>query len=242
MANDTYKYYLNMFKFINILVCFVMIVLVSPNLLKAAMTSNNYQIWQDAISVGGGEDQTSTNYSLADTLGEFGVGYSSSTSNSLRPGYRSGDSFLTFSVTPSSIEFGNLSSSATTAGSVVLSVLTNSITGVSVTYTGSTLTCSACSGTNTISAIGAGAVSSSIGSSQFGFNAIYSSGTSPAAASVSPYNSAGQYAFNSGDQIISAATGINETVFNINFIANISGTETAGIYTTSVVYTATANF
>lgn len=236
-----------MAKFINIFLCFLVVFLMSTNSLEAAMSSSNYQIWQDAISVGGGDNQSSSNYTLGDTLGELGVGNSSSTNNSLRPGFRpgefySGDSVLTLSITPASVEFGNLSTTATVTGSVALSIITNSYTGVSVTYTGSTLTCSACTGTNSISAIGASASGSSIGSSQFGFNAIYSSGTSPVAASVSPYNSAGQYAFSSGNQIISSTGPINQTVFNINFIANISGTEAAGIYTTSVVYTATANF
>jgi len=236
-----------MLRIINLVIGFLIVFLVAPNLLEAAMSSSNYQIWQDAISVGGGEDQTSSNFSLKDTLGEFGVGNSSSTNNGLKPGFRSaefysGQSILTFSVSPSSIEFGNLSKTATAAGSVSLSVLTNSYTGVSVTYTGNTLTCSACTGINTISAIGAAASGSIIGTSQFGFNAIYSSGTSPVASSVSPYNSAGSYAFSSGDEVVSSTGPINETVFNVNFIANIKGNEKSGIYTTTITYTATANF
>ncbi len=236
-----------MVKLINLLTCFLVAIFVFPNLLLAAMSSTNYQIWQDAISVGGGEDQISSNYSLKDTLGELGLGDSSSTNNGLKPGFRSaefysGVSVLTFSVSPSSLEFGNLDKFGTAAGALILSVETNSYTGVSVTYGGNTLTCSACTGINTISAIGAGGSPSSIGSSQFGFNAIYSSGTSPVASSVSPYNSAGVYAFNSGDQIISSSSQINPTTFNINFITNISGNEKNGTYTTTITYTATANF
>lgn len=237
----------SMVKAFNFLICFLAAVFIFPNLLLAAMTSNNYQIWQDALSVGGGEDQASSNYSLKDTLGELGLGDSSSTNNGLKPGFRSaefysGQAVLSFSVTPSSMEFGALDKFSTAVGTLVLSVTTNSYTGVSVTYGGNTLTCSACSGINTISAIGAGGASSNVGTSQFGFNAILTSGTSPTASVVSPYNTAGQYAFNSGDEIISSSAPINETTFNLNFITNISGQEKDGTYTTNITYTATANF
>lgn len=236
-----------MVKLINLLICFLVVVFVSPSLLLAAMSSTNYQIWQDALSVGGGEDQTSSNYSLKDTLGELGLGDSSSTNNGLKPGFRSaefysGVSVLTFSVTPSSIELGNILTTATAAGAVSLSILTNSYTGVSITYTGTTLTCALCTTNNAIAAIGGTAAGSNIGASQFGFNVIYDSGTAPVASSITPYNSAGLYAFNSGDQVVSSTGPINQTVFNVNFIANRGGTESAGIYTTTVTYTATANF
>lgn len=236
-----------MAKFVNFLICFLVAIFIFSPIVQAAMTSSNYQIWQDALSVGGGEDQASSNYSLKDTLGELGLGDSSSTNNGLKPGFRSaefysGQALLSFSVTPSSMEFGSLDKRSTAVGTLVLSVTTNSYSGVSVTYGGNTLTCSTCSGTNTISAIGTGGASSAVGTSQFGFNAIFTSGTSPTASAVSPYNNSGLYAFNSGDEIISASAPINETTFNLNFITNISGQEKDGTYTTTLTYTATANF
>ncbi|OGY43594.1 MAG: hypothetical protein A3B89_04975 [Candidatus Buchananbacteria bacterium RIFCSPHIGHO2_02_FULL_40_13] len=236
-----------MIKIISLL-SFLMLIFSQPNLLSAAMTSNNYQIWQDAISVGGGEDQSSANYGLQDTLGELAVDPSSSTNNALKPGFRSNQFFsgqqtLTFSVSPATLEFGKLDKSSTAMGSVVLSVETNSYTGVSVTYGGNTLTCGACtSNPKEVSAIGSGASAANAGSSQFGFNAIYSSGSSPVASALSPYNTEGLYAFQSGDQIISSSGQINATTFNINFIANISGDEKGGTYTAAITYTATANF
>ena len=222
----------------------------SPSLILAAMSSSNYQIWQDAISVGGGEDQTSTNYTLKDTLGELAIDRSSSTNYGLKPGFRevqffSGLETLSFSVSPSSLEFGKLDKDSTGIGSVTLIVNTNSYTGVSVTYGGATLTCGLCStssGINSITGIGSSAAASSKGTSQFGFNVIYNSGTSPVASAISPYNSVGSYAFSSGDQIISSSSQINETTFNVNFIANVSGNENGGNYSTTITYTATANF
>jgi len=224
------------------------IFLSTSNFLSAAMSSANYQIWQDAISVGGGEDQSSGNYTLKDTLGELAIDRSSSTNYGLKPGFRevqffSGQETLSFSISPSSLEFGKLDKFSTAAGSVALTVNTNSYTGVSVTFGGNTLTCGACtSGITEVSAIGSGATASNVGTSQFGFNVIYSAGTSPVASAVSPYNGAGAYAFNGGDQIISSSSQINETTFSVNFIANISGTEKGGNYSTTITYTATANF
>lgn len=220
----------------------------APNFLLAAMNSANYQIWQDAISVGGGEDQASGNYILKDTLGELAIDRSSSTNYGLKPGFRevqffSGLEVLSFSINPSSLEFGKLDKASTAAGSVTLNINTNSYSGVSVTYGGATLACGLCaSGITTISAIGSGATASNVGTSQFGFNVIYSAGANPVASSLSPYNNSGAYAFNSGDQIISSSGPINETTFNVNFIANIEGNEKGGNYSTTLTYTATANF
>src|SRR3989338_11013380 len=110
------------------------IFLSTSNFLSAAMSSANYQIWQDAISVGGGEDQSSGNYTLKDTLGELAIDRSSSTNYGLKPGFRevqffSGQETLSFSISPSSLEFGKLDKFSTAAGSVALTVNTNSYTG-----------------------------------------------------------------------------------------------------------------
>ena len=216
---------------------------VQPNFLWAAMSSSNYQIWSDVFSEGGGEDTTSANYRMQDTIGEGIVGNSSSTNYGMKAGFRQADYFegmevLTLSVGAATLELGTLSSSAASTASHTLTVDTNSHYGASVTYSGTTLT----SGVNTIAGMGATALASSPGSSQFGFNAIYVSGASPAAAATAQYNNAAKYAFSSGDQIISSTAGINSTVFNINYIANITSGQTAGTYTTTITFTATANF
>ncbi len=215
--------------------------------LLASMSSSNYQIWADVISEGGAEDANSANYQLKETAGEPAVGRASSTSYTTRGGFREMDYFLgnevlTLSVSSNSIDLGTLSKIAAKTGAHTLTVDTNSTNGVSVTYAGATLTCSACSTSKTISAIGGTAAASAVGNSQFGLNAIYSSGTSPYASATTQYGAAGAYAFQTGDQIISSTGAINATVFNINYVANISGAESAGTYAATIVYTATANF
>lgn len=218
------------------------------NAIDAAMNSGNYQIWGDNLSVGGGEDVSSSNYRLQDTVDQgISGGLSSSTSYNISSGFRAnpyfeGQAVLTLSLSSASLDFGTLSTTAVKTVSHTITVDSNSFYGLSVTVSGSTLTCSACGGTNTITGIGGSAASSIPGTSQFGLNVIYNSGASPRASAASPYNTADQYAFQSGNQIISATGNINSTVFTINYIANISGSETAGSYTTNLTYTATANF
>lgn len=219
----------------------------APLAVLAVMNSSNYQIWADVISVGGGEDGLSASYYLYDTIGEGMIGRSSSTNYSSRAGFRemirdASVNVLTLTVSANSLALGTLGVATTGAGAHTVSLETNSATGLSVTFSGDTLTCGACSGINTISAIGATAASASAGVSQFGFNVIYNSGDSTATAQ-SPYDTAGWYAFNSGDEIISASSAMTASAnFDLNYIANISGAETAGNYSTTITYTATANF
>lgn len=54
----------------------------------AAMTSTTYRIDADSINVGGRDISTSTNYNLADTIGEIATGVSTSTNYQINAGYR----------------------------------------------------------------------------------------------------------------------------------------------------------
>ncbi len=208
------------------------------------MNSTNYQIWADTFSVGGDDISSSTSYNLRDTLGEQSIDRASSTNYGARIGFREmiKDGVLSLSVGAASVALGTLSQTSAKTGTHTLTVESNSDLGLSVTYSGATLTCSSCGGTNTVTGIGTTAVASSVGTSQFGLNSIYSSGdTTPSA--TAQYSDAAKYAFNSGAQIISASSAMaSSAVFNINYLANISGSETAGSYTTTITYTATANF
>lgn len=227
-----------------ILILILAVLFAGPNMIFAKMDSANYQIWADSISEGGVENSASTNYELDETAGEGIIGRSDSANYSSRAGFREmqKDNSLTFSVGSASVSLGALSKTEAKTGSHTLTIQTNSSAGVSIAFSGDTLTCSSCTGTNTIAVAGSTAAVSSVGTSQFGFNVMYDSGTAPIASSVSPYNTSGSYAYNSGDQIISSSNAINATVFNVNYIANISGVETDGSYSTTVTFTATANF
>lgn len=211
----------------------------SVNLVFAAMSSDNYQIWADVISVGGAEDMASDNYQLQDTIGEPIIGRSFSPSEELMgAGFREVLRVLTLSLSANNLNFAQLRNHITQTANHNLTVKTNSLTGISVTFTGDTLR----SGSGVINGIGSTAAAAVAGDSQFGFNVIYQSGSAPVATAKAPYNIDGLYAFQSGDEIISSAGTINATVFTVNYIANITGSEPSGNYTTTINYLATANF
>lgn len=84
---------------IGFLVCSLFLLCAGPSVFAETMNSTNYAIPWDAWSAGGGEQGTSTTYTIDDTIGGIAVGTSTSASYSLRAGYRLGDAQpLTFSV------------------------------------------------------------------------------------------------------------------------------------------------
>ncbi len=157
---------------------------------------------------------------------------------------------LTFSISDNTISFGSLTSGAaryasgTAAGdsseveahNVVVG--TNASNGYTMTVGGSTLT----SGVHTITAIGATAASSTIGTEQFGLRLAASGGSGVVQA---PYSSASSYGFDTGafPDIIATASGSSvNTTYSARYVANITASTEAGAYTGTVTYVATANF
>lgn len=230
------------------LILFLSAICYWPYVIFAAMNSSNYQIWSDTFSVGGGEDQTSDNYGLQDTLDQgISSGAASSTNYAMRVGYRSieyfnGREVLSLSLSSGELDFGSLSKLETKTVSHSITVDTNSYYGIAVTFSGATLTHS--TGSGTVDAIGAVATAAVAGQSQFGFNVIYSTSSPalPRATALAPYATPSAFAFSSGGEVINSTGSINPTTFIVNYIANISGLETAGAYSTILTYTATANF
>lgn len=159
---------------------------------------------------------------------------------------------LTFSISDSTIGFGTLSSSAAryatgdTAGDAseteahTLIVGTNAANGYTLTLNGSTLTCSGCSGA-TIDAIGSSNTASSTGTEQFGLRMTASGGSG---AVTAPYAAAG-FAFDTAafpDQVASAGAASANTTYSVRYLANIASSTEAGSYSSTLTYTATANF
>lgn len=158
---------------------------------------------------------------------------------------------LTFSLSDNTIGFGTLSSAAarfatgdTLGGAAEVEahnviVGTNAANGYNLTVSGSTLTY----GANTITAIGATNTASAAGTEQFGIRATATGGTGTVAV---PYAAAG-FAFDSaaavtGDQFAAATGATANTTYSVRYLSNIAALTEAGIYTTALTYTATANF
>ena len=227
--------------------------LAAGGLLAANNSSTSYVIFADVFSAGGAEDSSSASYSLQDTLGESIILSATTTASNygIKAGFRElyPDQSLSFSITDTTISFGTLSASAASTDSHTMVVSTNATNGFSITATGdnSTLT----SGANTISAIGATAAASSVGSEQFGINLVANtspsvganpSGTSPLGSAANQYNGANLFAWSSGATVATSTAAIGSTTFTVSYLANISSATESGTYSLTITYAATANF
>lgn len=163
-------------------------------------------------------------------------------------------------ATSGSITFNQLfSPTATATATSQLAASTNALSGYAITVSGPTLT----SGTNTVPAIGATPAVSSIGSGQFGMNLNVN--TTPAiGTAVTPapngtnfwgkpstnFDTANSYTFNaSGLNTIAASdngTGTghptDSQIYTASYIVNVSGSQVAGTYTTTLTYICTPTF
>jgi hypothetical protein len=160
---------------------------------------------------------------------------------------------LSFSISDNSIGFGSLNaaqakyatgdtlgSTSDTADAHTISIATNATDGYSMTISGTTLTCASCGGA-TVTAIGASAIASAIGTEQFGVRLGVNSGTGSA---LSPYNGA-NWALDTAAFPDSIATGAGDevtTVFGARYIANTAAVTDFGSYSAVITYTVTATF
>ena len=163
---------------------------------------------------------------------------------------------LTFVISTSTIYFGTLSSSQTkfasstnplgdTAETIAhsLQLNTNAPSGFSVSVRGQTLT-SQQNASNTISAIGASAASSTTAIEQFGIRATESGGTGVTVAP--PYSFTTSYGYSSTattSSLLESGSGSTaSSTLAIRYVTNIGAITEAGTYSASLVYVATANF
>lgn len=227
------------------------LLLLGPVMINARTESTNYTIWADVFSAGGTEGSSSTNYKLSDTVGEGAILSATTTSSEygIKAGFRElyADQFITFSLSAGSLSLGTLLNTAVKTGSHTMTIDTNAAAGFTIVVSGNTLT----DGSNTITAIGATAVASSVGSEQFGINLVANtspsiganlSGTSPLGSVVDPYGTTNKFAYVSGSTVASSTQDISETVFTVSYIANISSDTEIGGYSTILTYSAVTNF
>ncbi len=122
------------------LISLLIIILLFPHgLLAAVMQSTTYKIQSDSINVGG-LDSSSTNYKLGDTAGEIATGDSNSSTYYMHAGYwQMNESYIAISSPPdlalSSI--GGIAG-AGTEGTVVWQITTDNTAGYTMTINAST--------------------------------------------------------------------------------------------------------
>lgn len=156
------------------------------------------------------------------------------------------DEALTFTLASSSVSLSTPTIASTGSGTSSMTVSTNATRGYSVAYSGDTLK----SGANSLTAMAASA-DSTLNSKQFGINLM--SNTTPAIGSdksgsgigtpSTGYDAANKFKFNTaGETIATASAPTNTNTFTTSYIANMDGSTAAGVYSTILTYTATANF
>ncbi len=152
-------------------------------------------------------------------------------------------------ATGSSVALGTLTTATSGTGTSQIGVTTNAATGYVITYNGILPT----SGGNTIASIGASATTPTQGTSQFGMNMKANTvpttfGANPAGAGsanpVTALNSTNQYSYTAGaaTNAVSQGSADGFRLFTVSYLANISGTQAPGSYSTTITYVCTATF
>jgi hypothetical protein len=158
-------------------------------------------------------------------------------------------------ATSGSVSFnGEFSPTATAYATSQMVASTNAGTGYNITVNGTTLT----SGANTIPAM-TSATTSTIGLGQFGMN-VRANTTPAVGADIAPasnttnyrgeglagYNTANTFKYTTADSVADSG---NSTLgptdaqnYTASYVVNVSGSQTAGTYTTTLTYICTATF
>lgn len=156
------------------------------------------------------------------------------------------DETLSFEIGSSVVNLNTLSKNSTGVGSSTMTVGTNAQLGYTISYNGTTLT----SGANTITAMSTQTASTQ-NTKQFGMNLVANTspviGTNKAGSgngfAASSYGTANQFKFlTSGDALAYATGPTNDNLFTVSYIANIDSSTAAGVYTSLITYTVTANY
>ena len=225
----------------------LILILVLPVAAGAQSSSSNYNIWVDAVG-GGGGDTTGSSFELENLFGAQGLGVIESTNYSATGGPAGLDpeASLGFSVTTTSLTLDVLTPDQTTTGTILMTAYTNAINGYSITVAGDPPTNA---GSEIINAIGATAASSTTGTEQFGLNFVQN--TAPAVGAdpsggigqaSTNYDTANQFAFQSGDEVAHADTFSETTTYVGSVIVNVSPTTHHGAYNTSLYFSIVASF
>jgi hypothetical protein len=162
-------------------------------------------------------------------------------------------------ATSGAINFNQLfSPTAAATATSQMAASTNAGSGYNITVNGVTMT----SGGNTIPAMGT-AAAAAVGNGQFGMNlmanttasstpavgtatAPTANGTTLKGQPLAGYNTADTFKFTSGDSVANSANGgagpSNAQIYTASYIVNVTGSQTAGTYTTTLTYICTATF
>lgn len=232
--------------------------LVSPAIALAAgqYSSPDYQVNEVFFGSGGGLDLSSPNYQAQGSVGDLGVGKSSSPHYQAQAGFNTTDApVLELNVTGGTFDLGTLDPSAPKTAQTTFNVRDYLSSGYIVEL----------AGTPPVDASGGHALqplstptASTPGTEQFGVN--LAANTNPSVgvnpqqvpdgsfsfgAPTANYDTANKFKFLAGDPIASSASSSGETQYTLSMIANVSDTTNitpAGTYTGNLYVVAVPTF
>lgn len=225
---------------------------IMPRVVSAQYSSGSYRV--EEVQFGAGGDRTSSgSYQAQQNAGNLVGGKFASTTYQVFGGFITpNEEFLEMTVSPSFVNLGQLTATATSTGVSYFSIRSYLNSSYVVALLSDSLTNESGVVIDPMTSAG----SSTIGTEQFGINLV--ANTSPVAQGDDPapfpdntfaygeaapgYDTANTYKFNKFDIIARSLTnGWGQTDFTVSYIANIATTTAAGAYNSvqNIVITAT---
>jgi hypothetical protein len=215
----------------------------TTNYIQADNTIGASASWQSYANWGSGTGERVSGLSPSTTYKikvKARYGPDTETAFSLTATAVTADPSISFSLGSNIVNLGSLSAVSAATATHTMTASSNGAGGYVVYANGPTLS----SAGNTITALGTSATASSPGSSQFGLKVARTSGDANGNPN-SPYDT-NDYAFgniaSTATPLASASQSTSDTTYTVTYLANISGIQPAGSYTTTITYTATGTF
>jgi hypothetical protein len=235
------------------LVLAILLIAITPEIVSAQYSSNNYQTNEYQFGIGGDPEVTSPNYKAQAAAGALGVGNVLGTAYQSYTGFLTpNEPFLEFGIDTSSVDLGVLDTTCTQSGAADFHVRAYLDSGYTIRSMSQPPSMSSGPNNHTLAAktsLG----SPSLGAEEFGINLTgannlgandcagshsFGSSSSPqpdgtfaTGQAATGYNTVNQFKYNAGDVIAeSNANGWGLTNYTISYIANISVLTPAGSY------------
>lgn len=222
---------------------------VGTHSLYAVTQSTNYKFDETAIGSGGLNQSSSTNFTGRDSVGDIGVGTSTSGNYQVAAGSTTtNDPALSVAIGGSAINFGSFSAASPTTATATFTVLNYTSYGYIAQIVGNPPT----NGATTLAAMSTTG-SSVPGTSQFGINLV--ANTLPVSVGANPdtgafgygsaapnYATPNMYRYASGETIALSTKSSGLTTYTISYLINVNSLIQGGIYTSNETIIVTGTY
>lgn len=216
----------------------------------AQSTSPNYRVDEYYFGTGGELNACSGNYCSKQSAGELAVGRTASANYQAQVGFNTSDTPILEVAVNGSVNFGELEQNTTGTGTANVQVRTYLSSGYNMIIAGSApkINSHTMATPNT-------PTPSTPGTEQFGINLVDNSspdigdnpeqvpdGSFSFGIPTANYNISNQFMYQNGAIVASSNTSSGQTNYTLSFIANMSKTTPAGVYTTDLSVVVVAAF